>query len=297
MTGTRAQRRRHDAAVLLQRFVRRRGQVVNIMDAGGPVCPITSTVLSKDRPRMKVIIDDQRRVVYYCPQALYTWMTKSFDFRCPVGRRELNRVEVARCARLQSPDPWVARTVQAYALALFDVRTTRGNETAERRAEVNTRVEAMQHCFRESLDCLRLRMPRGTTMAAFRLWHRAHTYLRELDTLSACHEAVSHMDMFTMGREMNRLEHEREFGRDMYCVTKAFVKMVQSVREHQPVPPTTYDRVRRLQQEEEARRYRRRIRVRVRLSSRRQEEGDTNSSAIAGAVAEMMSSGGGGVVV
>ena len=170
MTGTRAQRRRHDAAVLLQRFVRRRRDrrelVVNIMDAGGPVCPITSTVLSKDMPRMKVI-DDQRRVVYYCPRALYTWITKSYDFRCPVGRRELNRVEVARCARLQSPDPWVARTIQVYALALFDVRTVRGNETAERRAEVNTRVEAMQQCFSESLECLRLRMPRGTTTVAF----------------------------------------------------------------------------------------------------------------------------------
>lgn len=213
---------------------------------------------------MKVIIDDQRRVVYYCPLALYTWMTKSYDFRCPVGRRELNRVEVARCARLQSPDKWVARTVQAYALALFDARAARGNETAERRAEVATRVEAMQHCFREGLDCLRYRLPRSTTLAAFRLWHRAHVYLREVDPLSACHEAVSHMDMFTMGREMNQQEHEREFGRDMYSVTKAFGKMVACVAEHQPVPPTTYNRVRRLRQEEEARRYRRRIRIRVR---------------------------------
>ena len=100
------------------------------------MCPITSMVLGNGVPRMKVVIDDQRRVVYYCPLALYTWMTKSYDFRCPVGRRELNRVEVARCARLQSPDPWVARTVQHYALALFDARAARGHETAERRAEV-----------------------------------------------------------------------------------------------------------------------------------------------------------------
>ena len=108
------------------------------------MCPITSMVLGNGVPRMKVVIDDQRRVVYYCPLALYTWMTKSYDFRCPVGRRELNRVEVARCARLQSPDPWVARTVQHYALALFDARAARGHETAERRAEVASRVEAMQ---------------------------------------------------------------------------------------------------------------------------------------------------------
>ena len=294
MARTRAQGRQHDAAVKIQRLVRRRWDrremVVNSMNPEGPECPISSIVLRKGMPRMKVVIDDQRRVVYYCPLALYTWITKSYDFRCPVGRRELNRVEVARCARLQSPDPWVARTVQTYALALFDARGARGQETAQHRAEVATRVEAMQHCFRESLDCLRFRMPRGTTTAAFRLWHRAHVYLREVDPLSACHEAVSHMDMFTMGREMHRSEHEREYGRDMYSVTRAFVKMVECVREHQPVPQTTYIRVRRLRQEEEARRCRRRIRVRLTAT-------DSNSSAIADAVAEMMTGGGGGVVV
>ena len=292
---TRARAVQERAAEAIQRAVRRREPVLNDWAGGLPVCPITSNGLHR-ASRMKVV-HDGRRVVFYDPHGLYTWITKSCDFRCPVGRRELNRIEIARCARLQSGDKWVGQQLQAYALAMYDARAARGLDMELHRAEVANRVERMQLTFREALDCLRARLPRSTTSHAFRTWHRAHVSLREIDMLSACHEAISHMDMFTMGREMHRAVHEHEYGRDMSAVTKAFQRMLESLRVHQPVPLTTYARVRRLVREEHARRQRRLVRLAMIDGSDRSGSHRREFTVAEAVAAEMMSGGGGGVVV
>ena len=147
-----------------------------------------------------------------------------------------------------------------YTLLLYDARAARKHSDAQFRQELNSRVLVMQNCYQDALRSLRTRQPGVLIAQAFRLWTTAFETLRDIDPLTACHEAVSHMDMFTRSREMNMQVHEAEYGRDMHEVAAAFCSMSRAISSTQPLPQPSLERIRRLVQQNDAYQMRQRVR-------------------------------------
>lgn len=251
-----------------------------------PLCPISTDELVASSPRL-IIVNKYRQVCYYHPQALYEFMTKTADFREPLTRRELNRVEVYRCARMQSKHGWVGRTICAYAMAIYDARVAKNRENQEYRQAVRSAVEVQQHTFSCCLDQLRQRH-RGIELASgpvWDLWLIAVHDLRHLDPHCAMHETVSQMDMFMLQRELRPIQHVSEYGNDSERVLIAFTRALEMFNNvGVAVPSTTIARVTRMSRAHAQYRARQRDRqqqralLRLRVRRRRRRVADDNDS-------------------
>ena len=271
---------RRIARFLVDRLRINASSVLNERDSVSkvPLCPISANELPASATRL-VMINELRQVSFYDPKALYEFSTKCVDFRDPLTRREFNRVEVYRCARMQSEHPWVARTICAYALAIYDARVAKQRENQNYRHAVRNAAEVQQHAFAACLDTLRGRhvFQFGMPTAVWDMWIVAVNDLRMLDPHCAMHEAVSQMDMFMLQRELRPAQHEREYGTDFEAAVVVFTRALSMFTDAGvAVPVTTIERVSRLGREQSARRARRRSRhqammVRVRRRRRRQQ--------------------------
>lgn len=232
-------------------------------DSKLPLCPISMAPLPAAKPRI-ALVDEERNVCFYDATALFEFCTKCVDFRDPVTRRELNRVEVHRCARMQSTNPWVSKTICAYATAVYDARLVKRRMNAEFRQSVRSAVEVQQQMFGNCLERLRYKTSRWD------LWLAAIHQLRLLDPHCAMHETASQMDLFLLQREINPEQHETEYGRDFADLITAFTRAACLLFEAGIVLPlNTTARITRLTNEQAARIARRRQRQQQRNAQQR----------------------------